>query len=207
MQIELLSISSRLFLFIKIFFFFAGVTIFCAYFIHRLYYYYSCRSLARLFPNAFDLCFESISEFWEMLSATSYSESNRFINQMITRKRFSIPRQFKDMPINIAKTCYLELRKMPDTFKKEPKKVIEKIRHDIYQQYMQRFRFRILNESHTWMIGSIPIVFILGFLSPTILYFFFPDLFIDWPLSLTISGLFSFVGVSILIIRDYYFHR
>lgn len=194
-------------IFSKISLFFIGFTLFVAYVLHRIAYLVNLKSLNRLFPIAFEACFQIVTSFYDVIKPSSNFEAHRFLTQIASRHNLKIPKQFKDLPAEIVREVYHLLQQKQNDFVADPSRVVASIRETIYQIYLQAYRHRMINESLDWLLIFIPFACITGILLPLILYLRFRFIVIVWPLALTFAGLTLGSIALFFILKDYLFKR
>ena len=194
-------------IFLKISVFFIGFTLFSAYICHRIAFLFNIRALDRLYPGAFDRCFQIVTSFYDVIKPSSTFEAHRFLSQIASRQDMRLPRAFRDLPVEITREVYHMLRKHHEEFQLNPSRVMASIRDSIFQTYLQAYRFRIINESLDWLLIFIPFAGILGIILPVILYLQFRFIVDVWPISLTLGGLSLGVIALIFILKDYLLKR
>jgi hypothetical protein len=197
----------KLFLFSKIAIFFLGITIIVAYLIHRLVFMVNSKRLSRLFPTAFESCFDLVKDFYDIIEESPSAEIDRFLTKVISRKNLNLPGQFRDLPIPVVRSAYSHLKRFREEYKNNPELIMRHIRDSIYKEYFSTYKRRVLNESLNWLLILIPFAFASGILLPLIFYFYFPVAIKNWPILLSLAGLAIGAGTVYLIVKDYYLKR
>ncbi len=196
-----------IFLFIKISSFFLGISLALFYLFHRILFAINKKRLEEHFPQAFEKCFNLITDFYKIAESQQSSYVERFLQEVIGRKKLNLPKKFADMPSKVVRTAYHELTKLRDQYKVQPEKTISKIRTTVYQQYFESYRQQVLHKSLGWLISFIPVAFAAGLLVPLVFYFYYPSFLIKWPITLSIIGLGLGGFTTYLTLREYYFQR
>jgi len=194
----------NMFLFCKAAIFFFGISITVAYALHRAVFILNRRKLHRLFPTAFDRCFAFVSEFYDIIKGASKEEIDRFLIQVITRQKIDLPKTFHDLPSKVVRGAYHEFSKCRDENITEPHTIIDQIRENIFNQYLQSYTQTILYDSLNWLLIIIPIAFTTGLLLPLIFIIYSPQILKDWPILLSWFGLVLGMIATYLTVRDYY---
>ncbi|MBN1354827.1 hypothetical protein JXA40_01010 [bacterium] len=196
--------SLNIWLFIKISVFFFGVSFAAAYLIHRLIFIFHKRSLIRIFPEAFDICFSLVNEFFEILKGATHENIDRFLVQVVARKKIDLPGTFRDLPEKVVRGAYHELVKFRKRQEEDPGKILDQIRTTIYQQYFQSYKRIILYESLNWLLVIIPLAILTGLIIPLVFFFHMPYVVLNWPDLLTVTGIVLTVGTVVVTVRDYF---
>ena len=195
-------------LFFKISVFFLGLDLFISYLIHRVLFFIHSKSLQKRFPRAFDSCFKLVTEFYSTLNGASRQTVNRFLEQVISRKKVDLPKRFKDLPSKVVQSAYDMLVKFEmDSTNTDSETIVSSIRESIFRDYYQSYRREVLFESLNWFMAFIPIAFASGILLPLVFYFYYPIVLVLWPISLTLLGILLGVVTVIFIVKDYFWKR
>jgi hypothetical protein len=194
----------NMFLFLKAAIFFFGISIAIAYSVHRCVFLLNRAKLYKQFPAAFDSCFSLISDFYDIIEGASSTDIDRFLVQVVNRKNLDLARTFHDLPSKVVRGAYHELIKAREEHISQPKTVIERIRQNIFDQYLQSYTQTILYDSLNWLLIIIPIAFTTGLLLPLLFIIYVPQILQHWPILLSWSGLVLGVVTTYMTVRDYY---